>query len=182
LREPAEGRSKLSGPVSAAKALIRHEAVNPFLLALLLNGEAVGAPIQRARSAPWLVGNTVGTFVSALRIGDLLINGSPGEPYPNIAAGVAEATNVPAQRHWTLALADDQLGYLIAPAEAYPAIAAQIAVNDNAIFNVSPTIGDHVMCAQIRLAREIGFDFTRTRSEIRSATELGEARAGRCHW
>jgi hypothetical protein len=155
------GAPPVSGPVSAAKTMIRHEAVNPFLLALLLNGEALGAPIQRSRQAPWLVGNTVGTFVSALRIGDILINGSPGEPYPNIAAGVAEATNVPAQQHWTLALTDDQLGYLIAPAEAYPAIAAQIAVNDNAIFNVSPTIGDHVMCAQIRLAREIGFVFKR---------------------
>ena len=163
------GAPPVSGPVSAAKAFIRHDAVNPFLLALLLRGEAVGAPIQRSRNAPWLVGNTIGTFVSALRIGDLLINGAPGEPYPNIAAGVEEATNVPAQRHWTLALADDQLGYLIAPAEAYPAIAAQIAVNDNSIFNVSPTIGDHVMCAQIRLARDIGFTFTRLLPDPRCA-------------
>ena len=153
------GAPPVNGPVAAAKAMIRNEAVNPFLLVLLLRGEAVGAPIQRSRKAPWLVGNTIGTFVSAVRIGDLLISGSPGEPYPNIAAGVSEATNVPAQRHWTLALTDDQLGYLIAPIEGYPAVAAQIAVNDNAIFNVSPTIGDHVMCAQIRLARAVGFSY-----------------------
>jgi len=62
-------------------------------------------------------------------------------------------------RHWTLGLADDQLGYLIAPAEAWPAVAAQIAVNDNSIFNVSPFIGDHVMCAQIRMARKVGFNY-----------------------
>jgi hypothetical protein len=148
----------VSGPVKAAKAFIRQEATNPLLLALLLDGEAFGAPIQRSRKAPWLVGTTIGTVVSAIRIGDLLINGAPGEPYPNIAAGVEEQTNVPATRHWTLALADDQLGYLIAPIEGWPAVAAQVAVNDNVIFNVSPTIGDHVMCAQIRVSRKVGFD------------------------
>lgn len=150
----------VTGPVKAAKAFIRQEATNPFLLALLLHGETIGAPIQRSRKAPWLVGTTIGTVVSAIRVGDLLINGAPGEPYPNIAAGVEEQTNVPATRHWTLALADDQLGYLIAPIEGWPAVASQIAVNDNSIFNVSPTIGDHVMCAQIRMSRAVGFDYT----------------------
>jgi len=29
-------------------------------------------------------------------------------------------------------------------------------VNDNIIFNVSPTIGDHVMCAGIALAPSLG--------------------------
>jgi hypothetical protein len=32
-----------------------------------------------------------------------------------------------------------------------------VAVNDNIIFNVSPTIGDHVMCSDISLALQIGF-------------------------
>jgi len=153
------GAPSVSGPVKASKTFIRQEATNPFLLALLLHGEKLGAPIQRSRRKPWLVGNTIGTFVSAIRIGDQLINGAPGEPYPNIAAGVSEATNVPAVRHWTLALADDQLGYLIAPIESWPAVVAQIAVNDNSIFNVSPTIGDHVMCAQIRMSRKVGFTY-----------------------
>ncbi|MGH2785165.1 MAG: hypothetical protein ACRDJ1_07870 [Actinomycetota bacterium] len=162
-----EGAPAVTGPVAAAKTFIRHEVENPVLVALLVRGEAVGAPIQRSRKAPWLVGNTLTTVVSAFRIGDLLFNGSPGEPYPNIAAGVSEFTNVPPTRHWTFALTDDQLGYLIAPAEGYPAIAAQVAVNDNAIFNVSPTIGDHVMCAQIRLSREIGFAYDRLVPEPR---------------
>ena len=153
------GAPAVNGPVAASKTFIRHDAENAFVLALLLQGEAVGAPIQRSRQAPWLVGTTVGTVVSAVRVGDLLFNGAPGEPYPNIADGVVAATNVPPQRHWTFALADDQLGYLIAPVEAYPAVASQIAVNDNSIFNVSPTIGDHVMCAQIRMSRAVGFDF-----------------------
>lgn len=178
-----EGAPEVAGPVDAAKTFIRHDAENPILLALLLRGEAVGAPIQRSRKAPWIVGNTLMTVVSAFRVGDLLFNGSPGEPYPNIAAGVAEATNVPATRHWTFALTDDQLGYLIAPVEAYPPIAAQVAVNDNAIFNVSPTIGDHVMCAQIRMAREIGFTFERLIPDARclvwdAVDSLGDPFAG----
>ena len=161
------GAPAVNGPVAASKTLIRQEAVNPFLLALLEDGAVIGAPIQRSKTAPWLVGNVIGTIVSAVRIGDLLINGAPGEPYPNIAAGVVENTNVPAPRHWTLALADDQLGYLIAPAEAWPAVAAEIYVNDNSIFNVSPTIGDHVMCAQIRMARAVGFTYKPTVPEPR---------------
>jgi hypothetical protein len=151
------GAPAVSGPVKAAKAFIRHDAENPALFAALMSGETIGAPIARSRSAPWTVGNTVRTVVTAFRVGGLLFNGAPGEPYPNIAAGVVEATNVPRTRHWTFGLSDDQLGYLIAPAEAYPLIAAQTAVNDNALFNISPTIGDHVMCAQIRLASQIGF-------------------------
>jgi hypothetical protein len=56
-----------------------------------------------------------------------------------------------------LGLANDQLGYLIAPATYVPVIAAEAAVNDNIIFNVSATIGDHVMCAGIRMAGAVGF-------------------------
>ncbi|MHB8511976.1 MAG: hypothetical protein ACYDCC_07305 [Actinomycetota bacterium] len=152
---------EVSGPVEAAKTFIRHEVSNPIVIALLNSGAYDGAQIQRSAEKPWYVANTIRTVVSAIRIGDLLINGAPGEPYPNIAAGVVEETNVPAQRHWTLALADDQLGYLIAPTEASPAVYSQIAVNDNPIFNVSPSLGDHVMCAQIRMSRAVGFRFQR---------------------
>lgn len=156
------GAPAVSGSVAASKATIRHEVTNAGLFALTTNGGLVGAPIARSLDKPWVVGNTVLTLTSAVRIGTLLVNGAPGEAYPNIPAGVEEALNVPAQRHWTLGLADDQLGYLIAPAEAYPLIAAQSPVNDNAFFNVSPTIGDHVMCAQIRLSVAVGFPLVRT--------------------
>jgi len=163
------GAPAVEGPVAGAETMIRHNVENPIVGGLLFQGGLVGAPIQRSQQSPWLTGTTVGTIVSALRIGDLLISGAPGEPYPNIAAGVVEATNVAAQRHWTLALADDQLGYLIAPVEAWPAVASQVAVNDNVIFNVSPTIGDHVMCAQIRMARAVGFTFQRLVPDARCA-------------
>lgn len=155
------GAPSVGGPVAAAKAFIRHEVENAGLLALTLQGDKVGVPIARSKSEPWVVGNTLLTITSAFRIGNILINGAPGEPYPNIPASVEEITNVPRTRHWTLALADDQLGYLIAPVEAYALIAAQSPVNDNAFFNVSPTIGDHVTCAQVRLAGLVGFGAVR---------------------
>ena len=37
-----------------------------------------------------------------------------------------------------------------------PIIAAEVAINDNIIFNVSPTIGDHVACADITLVGTLG--------------------------
>ena len=43
------------------------------------------------------------------------------------------------------------------PARYVPIIAAEAPVNDNIIFNVSPTIGDHVMCSDISLALQLGF-------------------------
>ncbi|HTL24675.1 MAG TPA: hypothetical protein VL281_11645, partial [Mycobacteriales bacterium] len=36
-----------------------------------------------------------------------------------------------------------------------PVIAAEVPVNDNIIFNVSPTIGDHVACADITLVAQL---------------------------
>ena len=62
-----------------------------------------------------------------------------------------------AQEVIQLGLANDQLGYLIAPARYVPIIAGEVAVNDNIIFNVSPTIGDHVMCSDIALSLNLGF-------------------------
>jgi hypothetical protein len=59
---------------------------------------------------------------------------------------------------FTLGLANDQLGYLIAPESGYPQIAAAAPDNDNALFNVSPRIGDHVGCVVLAGAREIGID------------------------
>jgi hypothetical protein len=147
----------VDGPVRGVKGFIRHEVENPLLYALVTHGDAIGAPIARSLDAPWVVGNTVLTLTSALRVGNVLINGAPGEAYANIPAGVEAALAVDPRLHWTLGLADDQLGYLIAPVEAYPAVLAEAAVNDNTIFNISLTVGDHVMCAQTRLSRSIGF-------------------------
>jgi hypothetical protein len=86
----------------------------------------------------------------------VLFSGTPGEGFPAIGTGVRAAVR-DEQEVIQLGLANDQLGYLIAPLRYVPIIAAEVPVNDNIIFNVSPTIGDHVMCSDIALALKIGF-------------------------
>lgn len=147
----------VTGPVDAAQGRIREVVTSPAVTGLFLaGGTAFGARLLRSTEPPWMNANTVSTVVAALRVGDVLFAGTPGESYPEIAFGIRDGLSGP-REVITLGLANDQLGYLIAPAAAYPVITAQVAVNDNTIFNVSPTIGDHVMCADIRLARSIGF-------------------------
>lgn len=167
VRRSLTGAAGVTGPIKATQSFIRHEVVNPFLYALVTHGDAIGAPIARSLDKPWVVGTTLLTPVSALALGNLLVLAAPGEAYPNIPYGVSETTNTPWNRIWTLGLANDQLGYLIAPSEAYPEVAAEVGVNDNSIFNVSPTIGDHIMCTQIRLAGLVGFPTPQFRTNPR---------------
>jgi hypothetical protein len=97
-----------------------------------------------------------------VRIGNLLFDATPGEGFPAIRQGVDDAVDGP-RMVIQLGLANDQLGYLIAPLSYVPVIAAEAGVNDNILFNVSPTIGDHVMCADISLAHALaGSDWTVT--------------------
>lgn len=152
--------------IAVAKALVRTEVTNPVLAGLLHGGELVGAPLMRSREAPWMVGPTVQTVVSGARVGDVAFMGVPGEAYPQIALEAA-ATAQGERTLFTLGVADDMLGYLIAHEEDYPVIAGLTPVNDNALFNVSPRIGDHVMCAGVRLLDEVGFAAAYTPATLR---------------
>jgi hypothetical protein len=148
---------EVTGPVDARKSYIREPITGPIVAALFTGGSYTGTEILRSHQNPWVVGNTIRTVVAALRIGDVLFSPTPGEGFPSIGFGVRDA--VEGERDVIqLGLANDQLGYLIAPTRYVPIIAAEAAVNDNIIFNVSPTIGDHVMCANIRMSLELGFD------------------------
>ena len=79
------------------------------------------------------------------------VRGHARRGLPAIGEGIRNAVKSE-QEVIQLGLANDQLGYLIAPAHYVPIIAAEAPVNDNIIFNVSPTIGDHVMCSDIPLS------------------------------
>jgi hypothetical protein len=151
-----EKAQPVRGPVGAEQSYIREAITGPFVTALFTGGSYVGAGILRSHENPWVVGNTIRTVASAVRIGDLLFAGTPGEGFFAIGQGVRDA--VDARLVFQLGLANDQLGYLIAPINYVPIIAAEVPVNDNIIFNVSPTIGDHVMCADIRLSLSLGFE------------------------
>ena len=160
-RAALDAAKPVTGPVAGARTYIREPIVGPAVAGLFLAGSRTGTPLMRSHDNPWMVGQTIRTVVSDLRVGDLLFNGTPGEGFPAIRSGVAiavgEGTPSGPRMVIQLGLANDQLGYLIAPVYYVPPIAAEAAVNDNIIFNVSPTIGDHVMCTGIRLAGSVGF-------------------------
>jgi hypothetical protein len=151
--------------VDARSYLIQDPATNALILGLNYAGDPLGVPINRANTPPWLTGNVIGTVTGSVRIGDLLLSVMPGEAYPQIPLKVREL--VPGLRgYMTAGLGDDQLGYLIAPYEAYPEPIRRSFFNqrgdevspidnDNYFFNVSPTMGDRVTCSLLRGAGEL---------------------------
>jgi hypothetical protein len=159
--------------------LIQDPTTNALIFALSNGGFAVGAPIMRQTTPPWFTANLVGTTTFSGRIGDLLLSGSPGEPYPQIPLAVRAA--VPGMRGYlSLGTAGDFLGYLIAPAEAYPepirrsllsgdpppagdscsGVPSPVGCpspidNDTYFFNPSMTIGERVICSLLRGAGDV---------------------------
>ncbi|MGI8608603.1 MAG: LPXTG cell wall anchor domain-containing protein [Candidatus Dormibacteria bacterium] len=149
------------GAVDGRELFIHDPADNAGILAFNYLGDPIGVPVARAQTPPYLAGNVLGTWVGVYRIGDVVLTTNPGEPYPNIRQQFMQA--VPgARRYWTTGLSNDQLGYLIAPfPEGYPqAIQAGAGGNDNILFNISATLGDHVMCTQVKGALDMGLPGT----------------------
>jgi hypothetical protein len=171
-KEAAAAAKPVSGdPVVAARSyLIQDVTSSPLLLGLLYGGGPIGIPLNRAITPPWIAGNVIGTVTASARIGDVLLSSGPGEMYPQIPLKVAGL--VPAQGYMTAGLANDQLGYLIAPLEAYPEPIRRSFFNqrgdevspidnDNYFFNVSHTMGERVTCSLLRGAGEVlGKDLT----------------------
>jgi hypothetical protein len=172
----------LTGPpvVDLHSYLIEDPVTNAPIFALSNGGFAAGAPILRQTTPPWFTANVVGTTTYSGRLGDVLISGSPGEPYPQIPLTVRAA--VPGMKGYiSLGTAGDFLGYLIAPApEAYPepirrsllsgdpppdgdtcsGIPSPIGCpspidNDTYFFNPSFTIGERIICSLLRGAGDV---------------------------
>lgn len=151
--------------VEAHSYLITDLATNPVLLGFEYAGELIGTPLNRSASPPWFIGPAVSTITASARVGDVLVSAYPGEAYPQIALDVA--AKVRKERgQITLGVANDQLGYLIAPYSAYPEPIRrtlfnergdEISVidNDNYFFNVSHTMGERVRCASLRGAGDV---------------------------
>ena len=162
----ASARPLGGDPVVAVDSyLITDPSSNPLLLGLLYGGAAAGIPIDRSLTPPWMTGDVIGTSTASARIGDVLLSAGPGEMYPQIPLKVREL--MPGLRgYMTAGLADDQLGYLIAPYEAYPEPIRRSFFNqqgdqvspldnDNYFFNVSHTMGERVTCSLLRGAGDV---------------------------
>jgi hypothetical protein len=151
--------------VDAHTYLIQDPATSALILGLDYVGDPLGVPIYRSLSPPWLTGNILGTITGSARVGDVLISSMPGEAYPQIPLKVQELA--PGLRgYMTAGLANDQLGYLIAPYEAYPEPIRRSAFNergdevspidnDNYFFNVSHTMGERITCSLLRGTGEL---------------------------
>jgi hypothetical protein len=70
-------------PVVAMNSyLLTDPTTSAVLAGITYAGTPIGAPAGRAGNAPWYTGNVLGTSVFSGRIGNVLINGGPGEMYP----------------------------------------------------------------------------------------------------
>jgi hypothetical protein len=171
----ADAATPITGdPIVAARSyLIQDPATNPILLGAAV-GDPIGVPLNRSVLPPWLTGNVIGTITATARVGDVLLSSIPGEAYPQIplkVRAIVEPDNG-ARGFMTAGLANDQLGYIIAPfPEAYgqPICATLLEDcgsfdevpqfspigNDNYFFNVSHTLGERVTCSLLRGAGEV---------------------------
>jgi len=147
--------------IAGGEVMTREEGTNGALLGATYSGEVPvrGYGAYRSSTPPWITGTVIGTFVSVHRIGDVLLTAAPGEAYPDIRFGVSRSVRG-YQSLFTFGLANDQLGYLIAPTTEYAWITGSNPGNDNALFNVAAQYGDHVMCTQTALAESLGFPAT----------------------
>ncbi|MCW2968090.1 MAG: hypothetical protein JWM71_1862 [Solirubrobacteraceae bacterium] len=124
-KDAAASAQPLTGPaeVVAKSFLVTDTASSPLLLGMLYGGAPLGLPVNRSMTPPFLTGNVLGTITGSARIGDVLLSSGPGEMYPQIplkVRSVMEGLGAHVRGFMTAGLADDQLGYLIAPYEAYP--------------------------------------------------------------
>lgn len=151
--------------VAGEQRYITSPVYNPELLALEdvapvdggtpwteLGGNSLAYPVDRSTSPPYQVGTDLGTWVTGLRIGQLLILSEPGEFFPSIHQAwdrsIRGATGV-----FVVGMGQDQLGYDY-PAYAYPF--TYYSADENT-FNPSLTLGDQVVTAGELVARQLGF-------------------------
>ncbi|MCU1591456.1 MAG: hypothetical protein JWP11_2712, partial [Frankiales bacterium] len=176
----AEEALALAKPVTGPKLValssyfLTDAASNALIVGLDYGGFAAGLPLLRAQTPPWETGNVMGTTMFSGRIGDLVINGIPGEAYPQIL-GRAKAALPGKQGYFSIGTAGDFLGYIIYPFTAYPEPIRRSILsggpppagdncsgvpspagcpnpigNDNFFFNVSQTFGQRLVCAELR--------------------------------
>jgi hypothetical protein len=165
--------------VGLSSYLIQDVSISPVLVGLEYAGSLIGVPGARQLGYPWFTANLLGTTTFSGHIGDILVNGGPGEMYPQIPAEIRH--DVPGmQGYLNIGTAGDFLGYLIDPLSAYPepirrsmlsgnpppigdpaCSVAGISIgcpdpigNDNFFFNVSPTMGMRVACSLLRGAAD----------------------------
>ena len=147
--------------IGGAEQHVLVPGTNPALLALIAINPA-GSPcipgadicaIDRSIEPPYMYGNLVGTWVTTLRIGDLLYVSEPGEAFPEVSDALRRA--VPGARVRIVGMGQDQLGYYY-PAEDTPFTTVP-NVSDHLQYNTSGALADQNVQAAVTGAQALGF-------------------------
>ncbi len=167
--------------VRAAETFVQIPATNAALLGLnrawslpdaqkQQEAQSTGVyPIDRDDSPPYLDGNTLGTWLSALRIGRSVYLSMPGEPFPEVSHSLR--LHIRGARSVTLlSKGQDDLGYFY-PSWVYPFTGAY--QSDHHLFNVAPQAGDQFIEGQLGLAAKLGFSTTPYIPPEQKTTEFG---------
>ncbi|RZO85393.1 MAG: hypothetical protein EVA65_05910 [Oceanococcus sp.] len=150
--------------------------------------------IDRALTPPFLQGALFGTYVTAVRIGELFFSTFPGEPFGELEAALRERVRDP-QAHFLLGAANDFFGYMTFRDETYwqtfstgatwllgcpeqdlvydpLGLDYDGACTDHWSLMVSPTIGQHIVCTLHSAALELGFDVDEADARCAALTAL----------
>ena len=156
----AKGHPITDGRLAGAQQYLTIPVTNPVLLSIIDAKGALGqqiagiSPADRSDQAPyWLGDDVVGTWVTALRIGNLAYVSEPGEAFPQVHEAIEGATTG-ADGVFVVGMAQDQLGYFF-PAWAYPATFYYSA--DHYLYNTSPLMADQDVTASLSALRGAGF-------------------------
>jgi hypothetical protein len=150
---------------AALIALTDGEQVDGELLFATITGGAI-YPADRAFTPPYADGAVLDTWVTGVRIGNLLFLSMPGEFFPEIHTAWEQGIHG-AAGNFVIGAAQDFLGYEY-PAYAFP---FTLEGSDEHIFNPSVTLGDQVVLAGEQDAAELGFgvDYT-SNAEVSALT------------
>lgn len=146
--------------VAAVDAHLPEPITEPALIPLFASETGVPGTIggiMRSSLPPYSEGTVLDAEVQTFRVGGLMIAGTPGEPYPEVATELATRVSTAAPT-FAVGLANDQLGYT-PPGFEVPYVATADG-GDEGIFTINPNFGDDVINQHLSAARGLGFPVT----------------------
>ncbi|MFN2543644.1 MAG: PKD domain-containing protein [Actinomycetota bacterium] len=156
------GRFMTDSTIGGAQQFVYAPGWNAALLGLVLAYQAGPTtdfggnyPINRSIMPPYLVGNTLGTPATALRIGSIAYVSLNGEAFPEVRHAIA-ASVYGADMIVGLSLGNDQIGYY-GVSHDFPFQAGTPYGSDHLLYNVSPVLGDEMVQTQIQNLKALGF-------------------------
>jgi hypothetical protein len=168
-RALAAARPVTSNRIAAAERMVQIPGTGAALLALVAANHfpvkqkqqvqnALEYPIDRRDTPPYQTGAAVGTWLTALRVGDIAYLSMPGEPFPEVRHTLE--ISAPGATVVALSKGQDDLGYFY---PAYVTPFTEIYPSDTFTNSASAVTGDAVIGGQESNLSAIGFA-TRHRS------------------